>query len=79
MIQDAIALDPAAAALAATTNTLQTWCADPANRKRIDKLSLDRLLAFISTQNLTHYTGQSWAPFAAHELFVAEIAEELYN
>ncbi len=117
MIQDAIALDPAAAALAATTNTtpdpdhpttmrtvkdevdvlalparmslpstapagtdsLQTWCADPANRKRIDKLSLDRLLAFISTQNLTHYTGQNWAPFAAHELFVAEIAEELYN
>jgi hypothetical protein len=61
------------------TASLQSWSADPVNRRAMSKISLGKLLAFVNSQNLTRYTGQDWAPFAAHEFFVNEIAPELYN
>ena len=64
---------------AAGTPSLKSWMADPTNRSALRSLSQQKLIAFVNSNNLTRYPGQNWAPFAAHELFVYEIAPELYN
>ncbi len=61
------------------TPSLQSWMADATNRSALRSLSQQKLIAFVTSKNLTRYPGQDWAPFAAHEFFVYEIAPELYN
>jgi hypothetical protein len=61
------------------TPSLKSWMADPTNRSALRSLSQQKLIAFVTSKNLTRYPGQNWAPFAAHEFFVYEIAPELYN
>jgi hypothetical protein len=64
---------------AAGTPSLQSWIADPANRRALRSLPQQKLIKFVNDNNVTRYPGQDWAPFAAHEFFVNEIATELYN
>jgi hypothetical protein len=64
---------------AAGTTSLKSWMADRTNRRALGSHSQQKLIAFVTRKNLTRYPGQDWAPFAAHEFFVYEIAPELYR
>jgi hypothetical protein len=66
-----------------TQKNISNFCAEPGNAKAIMDIIRHQtdtrigLIAFINNHNLSKFRGQDWAPFAAHEFFVAEIAHEL--